>query len=454
MKVNTRTRLHYRVQSGMFVILFVGFLGVSAWLSQHYSISFDLSSNQRNSLSPETARLLAGIDDTLEITLFVSPVNSSKDLLETLFERYQRLQPKIKFRSLNPDYHPELLRELDIRFDGEVVFEYQGSSEKVSRISEASVTNAIQRLLRQGERWLVFLEGHGERSPYREANHDYSLLASDLASQGYNIEGLNLTQSDNIPDNTNVLVLASPRVALLPGEIEILRAYVESGGNLLWLADPEQTIQGLEVLLDQFAIEFIPGIVVDPKTQLMGLDQIDFALIGEYPRHPVTKNLNSLSIFPQAQALEFHGEDSWQEQVFLNTDARSWNETGALEGELFNGDNPDESAGPLKIGLTLTRSHHNIDNELVDQRIAIVGDADFLANRYLGNGSNRDIGLNLINWLSHDDRLISISPRPAPDTILELTQVEQLAIAILFLLALPLGLVICGVRIWMLRRKR
>ena len=55
MKTDTRTRLHYRIQSGMFVILFVGFLGVSAWLSQHYSISFDLSSNQRNSLSPETA---------------------------------------------------------------------------------------------------------------------------------------------------------------------------------------------------------------------------------------------------------------------------------------------------------------------------------------------------------------------------------------------------------------
>jgi ABC-type uncharacterized transport system involved in gliding motility auxiliary subunit len=454
MKVDTRTRLHYRIQSGLFVVLFLGFLGVSAWLSQHYTIRFDLSSNQRNSLSPETARLLAGIDNTLEITLFVSPVNNSKALLETLFERYQQMQPNIQFRSLNPDFHPELLREFDVRYDGEVVFSYQGGSEKVSQVSEASVTNAIQRLMRQGDRWLVFLEGHGERNPYREANHDYSLLANDLASQGYNIEALNLTRSDSIPNNTNVLVLASPRTELLPGEVEILRSFIERGGNLLWLADPEQTLQGLEILLDQFAIEFLPGIVVDPKSQLMGLDRSDFTLIGEYPRHPVTQNLDSLSIFPQAQALEFHGEDSWQQQVFLNSDKRSWNETGEIEGDLLNGDNPDESAGPLKIGLTLTRSHHNADNELVDQRIAIVGDADFLANRYLGNGSNRDIGLNLINWLSHDDRLISISPRPAPDTRLELSQVEQLTIAILFLLALPLGLTGCGLRIWMLRRKR
>ena len=86
--------------------------------------------------------------------------------------------------------------------------------------------------------------------------------------------------------------------------------------------------------------------------------------------------------------------------------------------------------------------------------VAIVGDADFLANTYLGNGSNLEIGVNLINWLSHDDRLISISPRPAPDTRLELSTYEQLAIAIFFLLALPLGLLASGLRIWLKRRKR
>lgn len=454
MKVNFRSRLQYRIQSGLFLMLFIGFLGVAAWLSNQYSFSVDLSSNQRNSLSPESTRLIAGIDETLNITLFVSPVNGSKEMLETLFERYQRLQPNIKLRSLNPDFHPELLREFDIRYDGEVLFEYQGRSEKVSQISEASVTNAIQRLLRQGERWLVFLEGHGERNPYREANHDYSLFATHLASQGYTIEVINLTQTNSIPGNTSVLVLASPRIALLPGEIEILREFVEDGGNLLWLADPEQAIEGLEVLLDQFAIEFLPGIVVDLNSQLMGLDRVDFTLIGEYPRHPVTQNLDSMSIFPQAQALEFHGEDSWQQQVFLNSDQRSWNETGTIDEAVVNGDNPDESSGPLKIGLTLTRSLHDSDEELFDQRVAIIGDADFLANRYLGNGSNLDIGLNLINWLSYDDRLISISARPAPDTRLELTQTEQLFIAILFVLALPIGLVASGVRIWMLRRKR
>ena len=60
----------------------------------------------------------------------------------------------------------------------------------------------------------------------------------------------------------------------------------------------------------------------------------------------------------------------------------------------------------------------------------------------------------MINWLSHDDTLIAISPRSAVDTQLELSPNSQLMIALVFLLALPLLLLTSGIRIWLVRRKR
>ncbi|HKJ52117.1 MAG TPA: GldG family protein, partial [Gammaproteobacteria bacterium] len=441
--MDSRQRLQYRLQSGVFLLLFVGLLAALAWTSSRHAISIDMSANQRNSLAPESARLVAEIEYPLKATLFASPSNDARPLLEALFERYRELQPLISFESLNPDLYPDLLRAHDIRYDGEVLLEYQGRSEKVSQVNEASVSSAIQRLLRRGERWLVFLEGHGERNPYSEANHDFSLFSRQLASSGYTIETLNLTLSTSIPKNTDILVLASPKVPLLPGEIELLVKYIDQGGNLLWLADPEQASDGLELLTDRLGIEFLPGIVVDPNSQLMGLDRADFALVSEYPRHPVTQNLGSLSLFPQAQAITYHGGDDWHQQVLLSSDSRSWNETGSLKGDLLRGDDDDEIQGPLKLALTLSRDRED-DADTSEQRVAIVGDADFLANRYLGNGSNLEIGVNLINWLSLDDGLISISPRPAPDTRLELDKIEQLTIAIFFLIFLPLALLGSG----------
>lgn len=453
--IDSRLRWQFRLQSSLFVVLFLALMGLLAWLSQLNPLSIDLTANQRNSLSAESIRLVKSLQFPLEITIFISPLNENRDVLERLFERYQQQQPLVKFRSLNPDLTPDLLRQHDIRFDGETLIEYQGRSEKISKVSEANVTNTIQRLVRQGERWLVFLQGHGERNPYSERNHDFSMFASRLASHGYTVENLALTQTNSIPQNTDVLVIASPQVALLPGEIELIEEYLEHGGNLLWLADTEQTTESMELISDRLAIEFLPGVIVDPNTRLLGLNRIDFALVADYPRHPITQDIDSLSLFPQAQALEFNGDgEFWQQRSFLLSSDASWNETGDMAGDLFNGDNDDEIPGPLKIGITLTASHETDNNALSEQRIAIVGDADFLSNRYLGNGSNLELGLNLANWLSHDDNLIAISPRAAPDTRLELSQTQQIIIGLGFLLILPLSLFGAGLTIWLKRRNR
>jgi len=453
--MDSRLRWQIRLQSGLFVVLFLAVVGLLGWLSQLNPLSIDLSANQRNSLSAETIRLVRSLQHPVEITIFISPINDNREVLERLFERYQHQQPLVKFRSLNPDLAPELLRQYDIRSDGEVLIEYQGRSEKISQVSEAKVTNAIQRLVRLGDRWLVFLQGHGERNPYSESNHDFSVFASRLAGHGFTIENLSLTQTNSIPQNTDVLVIASPQVALLPGEIELIQEYIERGGSLLWLADTGQTIDSMELISDQLTIEFLPGVIVDPNAQLLGLNRIDFALVANYPRHPVTQGSDSLSLFPQAQALEYHGEtNTWQQRSFLLSSDASWNETGSISGEVFKGDNDDETPGPLDIGMTLSASHEPDDAAQFEQRIAIVGDADFLSNRYLGNGSNLEIGLNLMNWLSHDDNLISISPRAAPDTLLELSQTQQIIIGLGFLLILPLLLFGSGLTIWLKRRNR
>ena len=453
--INSHVRNQLRFQSGLFVLLFITALGLLAWLSQLNPLVIDLTANQRNSLSQESIRLISSLQNPIEVIVFVSPLNEKRDLLEKLFERYQREQPLISFRILNPDLSPDLLRQYDIRLDGETVIKYQGGSEKISQVTEANVTNSIQRLMREGERWLVFLQGHGERDPYSEANHDLSLLATQLASKGYTIENLALTQTNSIPGNTDVLIIASPAVPLLPGEVDLIQEYLVNGGNLLWLADPEQALEGLEAVADTLAVEFLPGVIVDPNSQLLGLNRVDFALVNSYPRHPVTQGVDSLSIFPQAQGLEFHGEAGiWERLNFLRSGDSSWSETGKIAGEIFNGDDDDEIRGPLTIGLTLAADYQNDENVMSKQRIAVIGDADFLSNRYLGLGSNLEIAVNLLNWLSHDDNLIAISPRPAPDTQLDLSQTQQVIIGLSFLLILPIILFGCGLVIWLKRRKR
>ena len=455
MQINPRNRLKLRLQGSLFVLLLIVLVGLLGWLSTRFSVSFDLTANQRNSLSQATLRLLDNIDQPLRISAFVSPANELSDTLDTLFSRYHDAQPLVDYQSHNPDLVPDKLREFDIQRDGEVVLEYNDRRENLVQVTETSVTNAIGRLLRQGERWVVFIEGHGERDPHGDANHDLQLFAARLSDRGFQIETLNLVQTPAIPDNTDLLVIADTPGAVLPGELMLLQDYLEQGGNLLWLSEGNDD-NGLLALAEAIEIEFLPGIVVDPSTQLLGLSRVDFALAADYPAHSITRAIDAISLYPRARALMFLGDDDsqWLATPLVTTHERSWNEMGELSGEIQAGDQAAELPGPMHIAYALTRSLHGDAGELLTQRIVVVGDADFLSNQYLGNGSNLDIGLNMVNWLSHDDNLISISPRPAVDTRLDLSANSQLFIGIFFLFGLPLGLLGAGIRIWQLRRRK
>ncbi|MBC8209793.1 MAG: GldG family protein [Gammaproteobacteria bacterium] len=454
MKINRKTRLQLKLQSGLFVLLFVTFIGLLGWFSTQYKFSFDLTANQRNSLSEPTLRLLGSLQKPLKISAFISPVNDQKEILDTLFQRYQDQQALIEYSSINPDLVPERLREFNIQQDGEVVIEYEGRSENIRQLTESNVTNTIAGLLRQGERWVVFLAGHGERNPYGDANHDLQIFAARASQKGLHIETVKLTETPQLPDNTDILVIADASADLLPGEIKLITDYVKHGGNLLWLTEPT-TGSNLDTLSELLEIEFLPGVIVDPSTQLLGLDRVDFALAADYPRHPVTTAIDSITLYPKARAIEFLGEHSeWLAEPVIRTHDRTWNETGKMSGKIMQGDDAAEQAGPLTIGLALSRSLQADDGKLLTQRIVVTGDSDFLSNQFVGNGSNLNLGLNMLNWLSHDDNLIAISPRQARDTQLNLSPNHQLFIAITFLILLPLLLLASGITIWLIRRKR
>jgi len=76
------------------------------------------------------------------------------------------------------------VRAAGVRLDGELVIEYSGRKENLSQLSEEAFTNTLARLGRGGERWVVFVTGHGERSPDRQANFDLSSWAGQLTKRG------------------------------------------------------------------------------------------------------------------------------------------------------------------------------------------------------------------------------------------------------------------------------
>ncbi|WNV06171.1 GldG family protein [Candidatus Methylospira mobilis] len=465
MKINARTHLEIRLQNLAFLCLFLTITGLLGWLSTRYVAEFDWTAGNRNTLSEASRKVVDLLDSPVNITVFAREEKVLRDRIKDQLERYQRYNKSVTCRFINPDTQPTQVREQGITVDGELLLEYHGHSEKVQEANESGITNALQRLLQGGERRLVFLEGHGERSPRNKGDADMGQFGDEMTRKGITASTLNLAQTPAIPENTSALVLASPRVRLMSGEVRLIQDYLNKGGNLLWLQDAGDA-HGLEPLLQQFGLKLLPGVIVDPSAQLFGINDPTFVMVTEYPPHPAMRGFSIMTLFPMASALETSGKTDFQPTPILSTLRHAWTETGSLKETKLQFDaDKGERQGPLVIGFALARARpasqaNNADSTAEntappqEQRIAVIGDGDFLANSYLGEGGNLNLGVNLVNWLTQDDRFINIPPLTATDRALNLSPIASIAIAIVFLILLPLLFFVSGAVIWFKRRKR
>ena len=457
MEITKKNRNQLRIQNIIFIVLFSTVVGLLAWLSNQYNVASDWTVNNRNTLSDASIKLLQQMPAPVKITTFIPEGNllSNRQYIKELVEKYKKYKEDITLEIINPDIMPDLVRKLKVTNYGEVVVEYEGRNEHISQLKEQTLTNTLQRLLRQGERRLLFISGHGERKPDGSANFDWNQFSQKLKVKGVTSEILKLNETPNIPD-VAAIVIASPQVDFLPGEVKLIIEYINRGGNLLWVQEPGTSLYGLQPLADLFGINFYPGTIVDPTAQMMKVKDPSFAITTNYPSHAITRDFQYISIFPKAVGIVHDAvKENWQATPFLQTVARSWSETGILKGAIdYNADK--DIVGPLTIGLALSLKEktekENSDKKKNNQRIVILGDGDFLSNTYLGNQGNLNIGHNIINWLSNDDDFISIPSSSAVDTQINISDLFGAIIGLFFLVILPLGLLISGTIIWYKRR--
>ncbi|HEY5701480.1 MAG TPA: GldG family protein [Gammaproteobacteria bacterium] len=449
MNINPKTRLAFRLQSTLTLLLTVVIVGALAWISDRYTIHFDWTAASRNTLSQASERLLDELEAPLEITAYARDNLVIRQAVRDLVSRYRSHKSDITLGFINPDKAPDEVRRLGITADGELVVRYAGRREQLKTINERDLTNAIYRVARGERRRVTYLGGHGERNLLGQANHDLGGFGRELEARGFSIIRLDLAKTEGIPDNTDVLVLSEGEIDAFPGELALIRDYLDRGGNLLWLGDPTRTT--LRPLGAALGIRFHPGRVIEPLTRTFGVDDRAVVIVSEYGVHAATRNFRLLTILPGAVAVDVTPTTGWTVDPLLKTSARSWSDSGAGSGEPRL--DPGEPTGPFTVAVALSRPRPDDSTERrATQRAIFVGDGDFLSNAYLGNAGNLELGLNLFNWLSADEGFIDIPARTAPDLDFNLSQSMSLVIAFVPLAVIPVLLLATGFFVWQRRR--
>ena len=449
MELNRKIRIQLRLQSGVFVLLLVALTALLAYIAHEYRKEWDITRGTRQTLSQASLDVLKQLDGPLTITVYaVTQDGCGQNLHKSLQEfmrPYQRAKPDIALAFVDPREQPKAAAAAGVRAPVEMVIEYRQRSEHLTEFNEQALTNVLMRLARGADRLVLWLDGHGERKLNGVANHDLGDFGRQLQQKGLRLNSINLAVAQDVPSNIALLIIASPQVDLLPAEVQKIKHYVERGGNLLWLIDPEP-LRGLQPISELLGLVLTPGVVVDPALKPRSGPPA-FAVASSYARHPITNAFRLNTVFPFARQIGAVESDEWRITPLVDVAQRGWVEVGKLD-EKVTFDKARDIPGPINIATAFERTVGDCQ-----QRVVVVGTGHFLSNTFLGNGGNLDFGINIVNWLTGDDSLIAVQPRPAADSNLDIDQATLYLIAFTFLLVLPLAFIVTGGVIWWRRRR-
>ena len=112
--------------------------------------------------------------------------------MNEILHRYQRVKADFNFSLINPDLDPDLAKADNITRYGQTILKYRQKNEIIDSLSEQNISNALLRLSREHKPTIYFLTGHGERNPTDISPLGYNTLSSQLVSQGFELQSLQL----------------------------------------------------------------------------------------------------------------------------------------------------------------------------------------------------------------------------------------------------------------------
>lgn len=442
----------YGANAVVYSLIFVGVLAVANYLASRHNWRWDLTAQKVFSLSSQSKGVLADIEQPAEVHAFVE--GGADAVTEDLLDSYRQASDKFSFHMVDPDRERDLAERFKITELPTLHIKYGEQTATVAReISEETVTNGLIKATRTTKKVVCFLEGHGEPDPDSRDPRGFSSLRDALRNENYETRKVLLASEEDVPAECTVLVVVGTDRPFFDHELDLLRNALKNGRATLFLLPPRRG-QQIVGLLEPWGVKITDSVLVDQVVRLFQGPALGLQiLVSTYGTHPITSDFRERTVFPLARGVEANAaaKPGLSAIEIVKSSPSAWGETdldGVFErGEAVLGDG--DLKGPVSLAVTVTGKHKEMgfDKE-GETRLVVVGDADFANNQFVTQLFNRDLLLNVMNWLGGQEELISIRPRSIQASRAQLSPAESRSIFYLSVLIMPELLLLLGLTVW------
>ena len=427
-------------------LVFVGILVLLAFITTRHHARKDLTAAGMFSLADQTERVLKDLNKPVSIYGFYKESDrvGAKDMLDEY--TYRSSQIHVEF--IDPNEKPQIARQYQVTQYNTIVVESGPKTESVTELSESNLTNAIMKVTRDLDKAVYFTTGHGEVDIEGEDAQGFKTFVDGIKKENYLVKTINVAQEKVIPEDCSVLVIASPKAEFFDFELDTIAKYLDHGGKLMALIDP-QWKPALVNFLKKYKIEIGNNIIVDATGlgQLFGMGP-EVPLVSSYEDHEIFKEFSTMTFYPLACSVSpmEEGDSRVTTTVLFKTSQNSWGESN-YQGRQVSFNAQEDVKGPVPIAVVATKTVGSKKSQVL-----VIGDSDFAKNAYIKNSGNYDLALNMINWLAEEEDMITIRPKEIDDRRVNLTQQQSKLILYLSVIGLPLAIIIAGAGVYFKRR--
>src|SRR5215469_6593897 len=440
----------------IYIVVILAIIVGANYLANRYNKSLDATANKRFSLSDQTRKVVGDLKQDVTIQYFdkADGMQNAKDLLG----RYANLSPKVHIEYIDYMKKPQLARAANITKEATAIVEIGAKKEEAKTFDEEGITGAMIRAIKGGVRTVCVVSGSGEHRVEDTGQDGFSDFQTAVQRDNYQVKAVNLLAKAEVPSECTVLVVSGPSGDYVQPEVDAIKKYVEGGGRAMFLLDPPLKIGRKEIsdnnalhdLLASWGVTAQKDLLLDenPLSQLVGLGP-EVPLVTAYDSHPIVNDLAGTATgFPLSRSLDIKNENHTSVSKLFATSPSSFSTFNLSTPEIRIDPNKDKK-GPFTLAAAGT---YDTGKPSSQGRFIVVGNSRWASNSFLKFNGNRNLALNMMNWLSSDEELISIRPKEQEDRRLSLTRAQFLMVRTVSQFLLPLVVVIAGVMVWAKRR--
>jgi len=475
------------------IILLNVFVGM---LTERFFIRADLTETGVFTLDERAAEFLREIDETVDIIVLseesIWRFDSDLEIIVNILQNYSATTGgRIRVQYVNPDlnsfdgprYNNSLsvlqaaYTDLEDMGRNDIIFLSERRATVISVWSlfahradqhgrpvrsigaDQGLISALTYVLNEEIARVTFIENHGEAN--------LALFTEVFERSGYSVSGINLA-TEEIPEDTVVLVTVAPQHDFLDEEIEKIERYLMYGGNMMVLFNHDRP--SLPTRLSGFVAEW--GIAIDndkiildeehlyiPQLGIIGAQVVAGPLESTVTAEEITTELGQRigTMIPRPLRSTDVGGGITVHPLIQTFSASSYAKEVGEGGVETPEREPGDESGPFVLAYHARMLTRDADNEQVFANL-IVADFNLFADGFLSMYGDTFYNGFLIANIAHDFNpfggRIFIPTRDMVGSPLLISAVAARTILIVMVVLLPLAIMTAGVVVWRKRRHK